>query len=97
LVLGSIFFYFVYFNYVATFWFGIWLWLLWVYLEFQNLQVPSFMRLRADPKNVISIVLGGGPGTHLYPLTKRAATPAVNEIMLWYTRSGLDYKQIFIF
>jgi hypothetical protein len=55
------------------------------------------MRLRADPKNVISIVLGGGPGTHLYPLTKRAATPAVNEIMLWYTRSGLDYKQIFIF
>nr|ACW82825.1 ADP-glucose pyrophosphorylase large subunit L1 isoform [Lens culinaris] len=42
-----------------------------------NLQVPSFLRLRADPKNVISIVLGGGPGTHLYPLTKRAATPAV--------------------
>jgi hypothetical protein len=50
-----------------------------VCFEFQNLQVPSFMRLRADPKNVISIVLGGGPGTHLYPLTKRAATPAVSD------------------
>lgn len=50
-----------------------------VCFEIQNLQVPSFLRLRADPKNVISIVLGGGPGTHLYPLTKRAATPAVSE------------------
>ncbi|KAK7409827.1 hypothetical protein VNO78_00166 [Psophocarpus tetragonolobus] len=43
----------------------------------QTLQVPSFLRRRADPKNVVSIILGGGPGTQLFPLTKRAATPAV--------------------
>ncbi|KAK8616417.1 hypothetical protein V6N13_017967 [Hibiscus sabdariffa] len=36
-----------------------------------------FERQRVDPKNVASIILGGGPGTHLFPLTKRAATPAV--------------------
>ncbi|KAI4298328.1 hypothetical protein L6164_031902 [Bauhinia variegata] len=41
------------------------------------LQVPSFQRRKADPKNVVSIILGGGPGTQLFPLTKRAATPAV--------------------
>ncbi|KAK7257954.1 hypothetical protein RIF29_32305 [Crotalaria pallida] len=40
-------------------------------------QVPTFLRRKADPKNVVSIVLGGGPGTQLFPLTKRAATPAV--------------------
>lgn len=45
----------------------------------QTLNVPSFLRRRADPKNVASIVLGGGPGTQLYPLTKRAATPAVSD------------------
>ncbi|KAK7293558.1 hypothetical protein RJT34_16426 [Clitoria ternatea] len=44
---------------------------------FQSLQVPSFLRRRADPKNVISIILGGGPGIRLFPLTKRAATPAL--------------------
>ncbi|XP_020206422.1 glucose-1-phosphate adenylyltransferase large subunit 1 [Cajanus cajan] len=45
--------------------------------ESLTLQVPSFLRRRADPKNVVSIILGGGPGTQLFPLTKRAATPAV--------------------
>ncbi|XP_057436764.1 glucose-1-phosphate adenylyltransferase large subunit 1 [Lotus japonicus] len=45
--------------------------------EALTLQVPSFLRRKADPKNVISIILGGGPGTHLFPLTKRSATPAV--------------------
>ncbi|KAE9616506.1 putative glucose-1-phosphate adenylyltransferase [Lupinus albus] len=40
-------------------------------------QVPNFLRRKADPKNVVSIILGGGPGTQLFPLTKRAATPAV--------------------
>ncbi|KAE9593338.1 hypothetical protein Lal_00029292 [Lupinus albus] len=40
-------------------------------------QVPTFLRRKADPKNVVSIILGGGPGTQLFPLTKRAATPAV--------------------
>ncbi|CAJ1933550.1 unnamed protein product [Sphenostylis stenocarpa] len=40
-------------------------------------QMPSFLRRKADPKNVVSIILGGGPGIQLFPLTKRAATPAV--------------------
>ncbi|AES89140.1 putative glucose-1-phosphate adenylyltransferase [Medicago truncatula] len=45
--------------------------------ETKTFQVPSFIRRKADPKNVASIVLGGGPGVQLFPLTKRAATPAV--------------------
>ena len=44
--------------------------------------MPSFLRRRADPKNIVSIILGGGPGTQLFPLTKRAATPAVSESYL---------------
>ncbi|BAT90938.1 Glucose-1-phosphate adenylyltransferase large subunit 1 [Vigna angularis] len=40
-------------------------------------QMPAFLRRKADPKNVVSIILGGGPGIQLFPLTKRAATPAV--------------------
>ncbi|KAL8160379.1 hypothetical protein V2J09_001916 [Rumex salicifolius] len=31
----------------------------------------------ADPKKVLSIILGGGSGTELFPLTTRTATPAV--------------------
>ncbi|XP_050203633.1 glucose-1-phosphate adenylyltransferase large subunit 1-like [Mercurialis annua] len=32
---------------------------------------------RADPKNVASIILGGGAGTRLFPLTSKRAKPAV--------------------
>ncbi|KAJ0962889.1 hypothetical protein J5N97_028011 [Dioscorea zingiberensis] len=32
---------------------------------------------KADPKNVASIILGGGAGTRLFPLTSRRAKPAV--------------------
>lgn len=32
---------------------------------------------RADPKNVASIILGGGAGTRLFPLTRGRAKPAV--------------------
>lgn len=41
--------------------------------------MPAFLRRKADPKNVVSIILGGGPGLQLLPLTKRAATPAVSK------------------
>ncbi|KAK4835734.1 hypothetical protein QYF36_013799 [Acer negundo] len=41
------------------------------------LPPPWFERRKADPKNVASIILGGGAGTHLFPLTRRSATPAV--------------------
>ncbi|OWM87236.1 hypothetical protein CDL15_Pgr019283 [Punica granatum] len=45
--------------------------------ETLTVKAPVFPRQRADPKNVASIILGGGAGTHLFPLTRRAATPAV--------------------
>lgn len=32
---------------------------------------------QADPKNVAAIILGGGAGTRLFPLTNRRAKPAV--------------------
>ncbi|KMT00416.1 hypothetical protein BVRB_9g217200 [Beta vulgaris subsp. vulgaris] len=40
-------------------------------------ETPIFERRRADPKNVASIILGGGVGAQLFPLTSRTATPAV--------------------
>lgn len=61
----------------------VWLHFYLVCFEFQSLQVPSFMRRRVDPKNVVSIILGGGPGKQLFPLTQRAATPAVSESWFW--------------
>ncbi|KAB1207302.1 Glucose-1-phosphate adenylyltransferase large subunit 1 [Morella rubra] len=45
--------------------------------EAVTIQAPTFYRQMADPKNVASIILGGGAGTQLFPLTRRAATPAV--------------------
>ncbi|XP_031271062.1 glucose-1-phosphate adenylyltransferase large subunit 1-like [Pistacia vera] len=42
-----------------------------------SLPTPMFERRRADPKNVAAIILGGGAGTQLFPLTKTTATPAV--------------------
>ncbi|KAI3441290.1 uncharacterized protein J3R85_002562 [Psidium guajava] len=41
------------------------------------IKSPVFHRPKADPKNVAAIILGGGAGTQLFPLTRRAATPAV--------------------
>ncbi|XP_057874014.2 glucose-1-phosphate adenylyltransferase large subunit 3, chloroplastic/amyloplastic isoform X1 [Cryptomeria japonica] len=32
---------------------------------------------RVDPRTVVSVILGGGAGTRLFPLTKRRAKPAV--------------------
>ncbi|KAJ7523294.1 hypothetical protein O6H91_18G045600 [Diphasiastrum complanatum] len=39
--------------------------------------VPALIKYRADPKTVVSVILGGGAGTRLFPLTKRRAKPAV--------------------
>ncbi|PSS19143.1 Glucose-1-phosphate adenylyltransferase large subunit like [Actinidia chinensis var. chinensis] len=45
--------------------------------ETLTIQAPRFERRRANPKNVIAIILGGGAGTQLFPLTSKTATPAV--------------------
>ncbi|XP_038718491.1 glucose-1-phosphate adenylyltransferase large subunit 1-like [Tripterygium wilfordii] len=45
--------------------------------ESVTFQSPIFETPRADPKNVASIILGGGAGTRLFPLTSRRAKPAV--------------------
>ncbi|CAN0875002.1 Glucose-1-phosphate adenylyltransferase large subunit 2, chloroplastic [Linum grandiflorum] len=46
-----------------------------------DIQTAAFDTLmfdgKADPKNVVSIILGGGAGTRLFPLTSRRAKPAV--------------------
>ena len=33
---------------------------------------------KRDPRTVVAIILGGGAGTRLFPLTKRRAKPAVS-------------------
>ncbi|KAJ9551706.1 hypothetical protein OSB04_015751 [Centaurea solstitialis] len=43
----------------------------------ETLTAPRFERRRVNPKNVAAIILGGGAGTHLFPLTSKSATPAV--------------------
>ncbi|KAL4615813.1 hypothetical protein ACB092_07G154300 [Castanea dentata] len=45
--------------------------------EAATIQAPTFYRRKADPRNVASIILVGGAGAQLFPLTRRAATPAV--------------------
>ncbi|KAG7971858.1 hypothetical protein I3843_07G156500 [Carya illinoinensis] len=45
--------------------------------EVVTLQAPIFETPKVDPKNVASIILGGGAGTRLFPLTSRRAKPAV--------------------
>ncbi|XP_009365525.1 glucose-1-phosphate adenylyltransferase large subunit, chloroplastic/amyloplastic [Pyrus x bretschneideri] len=45
--------------------------------EAVTFQAPLFETPRADPKNVASIILGGGAGTRLFPLTSKRAKPAV--------------------
>ncbi|KVI01995.1 ADP-glucose pyrophosphorylase, conserved site-containing protein [Cynara cardunculus var. scolymus] len=45
--------------------------------ETLTLAAPRFERRRVNPKNVAAIILGGGAGTQLFPLTSKSATPAV--------------------
>ncbi|XVE94670.1 hypothetical protein REPUB_Repub02eG0028800 [Reevesia pubescens] len=45
--------------------------------ETMKFQAPMFETPQADPKNVASIILGGGAGTRLFPLTSQRAKPAV--------------------
>ncbi|XP_014495316.1 glucose-1-phosphate adenylyltransferase large subunit 1 [Vigna radiata var. radiata] len=45
--------------------------------DFMSLQSPILTGREANPKTVASIILGGGAGTRLFPLTQRRAKPAV--------------------
>ncbi|XP_058092026.1 glucose-1-phosphate adenylyltransferase large subunit 1-like [Magnolia sinica] len=45
--------------------------------EIVTFQAPMFGKRQADPKSVASIILGGGAGTRLFPLTSQRAKPAV--------------------
>ena len=42
------------------------------------LQLRDLEMERRDPRTVVAIILGGGAGTRLFPLTKRRAKPAVS-------------------
>ncbi|AEC07199.1 putative glucose-1-phosphate adenylyltransferase [Arabidopsis thaliana] len=42
-----------------------------------TVKTSMFERRKVDPQNVAAIILGGGNGAKLFPLTMRAATPAV--------------------
>ncbi|KAL9312944.1 hypothetical protein ACSQ67_018396 [Phaseolus vulgaris] len=44
--------------------------------------VPTFQTTEVNPKSVASIILGGGAGTRLFPLTGRRAKPAFNSFSL---------------
>lgn len=44
----------------------------------KDLQVPQTERKSASSNNVAAIILGGGAGTKLFPLTRRSAIPAVS-------------------
>ncbi|XP_059653792.1 glucose-1-phosphate adenylyltransferase large subunit 1-like [Cornus florida] len=42
-----------------------------------TIDVPRYEKIRANPKDVAAVILGGGPGDQLFPLTSKTATPAV--------------------
>ncbi|KAM0064982.1 putative glucose-1-phosphate adenylyltransferase [Helianthus debilis subsp. tardiflorus] len=44
----------------------------------RDLRVSFFDERKVDPKTVASVILGGGAGTRLFPLTNKRATPAVS-------------------
>lgn len=41
-------------------------------------QLRDLEMEKRDPRTVVAIILGGGAGTRLFPLTKRRAKPAVS-------------------
>ncbi|KAJ9567077.1 hypothetical protein OSB04_003043, partial [Centaurea solstitialis] len=45
--------------------------------EMLTFEMPFMDERRVDPKTVASIILGGGAGTRLFPLTRKRAKPAV--------------------
>eukprot|EP00249_Psilotum_nudum_P002868 c16080_g2_i2 orf=207-818(+) len=57
-------------------------------------QVPVvFERSRVDPRSVVSVILGGGAGTHLFPLTRRRAKAAVLAATQTPGDAGMNWFQ----
>ncbi|KAJ8486179.1 hypothetical protein OPV22_018664 [Ensete ventricosum] len=52
------------------------------------IQAPRFGKHKPDARSVASIILGGGAGPQLFPLTNTRATPAVrNKLILYWMKS----------
>ena len=49
-----------------------------MFFSCQTFQAPYLGEDRAKAKNVAAIILGGGAGTKLFPLTSRRSEPAVS-------------------
>ncbi|XP_028102194.1 glucose-1-phosphate adenylyltransferase large subunit 3, chloroplastic-like [Camellia sinensis] len=62
--------------------------------ETLTIDAPRFERRRANPKNVAAIILGGGAGTKLFPLTIKTATPAVRNYF-WFNQPVYDIIMTF--
>lgn len=48
------------------------------------MQLKDIDMAKRDPKTVVAIILGGGAGTRLFPLTKRRAKPAVSSFSIFF-------------
>lgn len=46
--------------------------------EYGIVQLKNADVEKRDPSTVVAVILGGGAGTRLFPLTKRRAKPAVS-------------------
>lgn len=57
----------------------------------QEVQDGIFPNCKADPKTVVSIILGGGAGTRLFPLTQTRAKPAVSRLFIYWSHIFLPF------
>lgn len=56
------------------------------------MQLRDLEMERRDARTVVAIILGGGAGTRLFPLTKRRAKPAVSVMTSsLYLRPSLEF------
>lgn len=46
------------------------------------MQLKDIDMAKSDPRTVVAVILGGGAGTRLFPLTKRRAKPAVSSFSI---------------
>jgi len=63
-----------------------------MYLELQ--ETPTSDKPRVEARTVVSLILGGGAGTRLFPLTHRRAKPAVSVPNLFLCRASTPIEVI---